>query len=376
MCRLFAISSKEPLSPMIAMEALNVMREGHDGSGVGLFLRDLAGPFEDIKDAPILSGVFSDKGLKRLDSFMMDVGFMTKYKISIKVPKTPPPGVPKRDIYLIRAYEYPEEWDDVSSDERLQRLLAIRLQLRAMGEEQKDMIVFSLWPDVIMIKEIGDPLVVANYLKLDRNELCARVIMAQGRQNTNYGITLYACHPFFLQGFSTMTNGENTAFVPIRAYLESRGYPGYTGYESDSEVFTHILHYGMARLGLPLELSKHLITPLQDTAIAEHPDARFLKNLKQSCRQLIIDGPNCVIGCLADHSLFMVQDRKKLRPGVIGGKPGVYAFSSEICGLDAAIPQRDKHKDFQPMHLDTAIVGPDRQEARICSQNDPLPLPH
>jgi hypothetical protein len=25
------------------------------------------------------------------------------------------------------------------------------------------------------------------------------------------------------------------------------------------------------------------------------------------------------------------------------------------------------------MHLDTAIVGPDRQEARICSQNDPLP---
>jgi len=376
MCRLFAISSEKPLSPMIAMEALNVMREGHDGSGVGLFLRDLAGPFEEIKDAPILSGVFSDKGLKRLDSFMMDVGFMTKYKISIKVPKTPPPGVPKRDIYLIRAYEYPEEWDDVSSDERLQRLLAIRLQLRAMGEEQKDMIVFSLWPDVIMIKEIGDPLVVANYLQLDRNELCARVIMAQGRQNTNYGITLYACHPFFLQGFSTMTNGENTAFVPIRAYLESRGYPGYTGYESDSEVFTHILHYGMARLGLPLELYKHLITPLQDTAIAEHPDARFLKNLKQSCRQLIIDGPNCVIGCLADHSLFMVQDRKKLRPGVVGGKPGRFAFSSEICGLDAAIPDRDKLKDFQPMHLDTAIVGPDRQEVRICSQKDPLPLPH
>jgi len=39
---------------------------------------------------------------------MMDVGFMTKYKISIKVPKTPPPGVPRRDIYLIRAYEYPK----------------------------------------------------------------------------------------------------------------------------------------------------------------------------------------------------------------------------------------------------------------------------
>ncbi len=374
MCRLFAITSKEPLSPMVAVEALNVMREGHDCSGVGLFLRDLAGPFEEMKNAPIMSGIFSEKGLRRLDSFMMDLGFMTKYKITIKVPKTPPPGIPKRDVYLIRAYEYPEEWDDLSDQERMQRLLPIRLQLRAMGEEKQDMIVFSFWPDVIMIKEIGDPLLVTNHLKLDRKELNARVIMAQGRQNTNYGITLYACHPFFIQGYSTMTNGENTAFLPIKAYLESRGYPGYIGYESDSEVFSHILHYTIEQLGLNLETYKHVITPLQQDDIVNHPDAAFLKNLKQTCRQLIIDGPNCIIGCLPDHSLFMVQDRKKLRPGVVGGKPGMYAFSSEICGLDAAIPQRDKHKDFQPMHLDTAIVGPDRQEARICSQNDPLPL--
>jgi len=142
MCRLFAITSKEPLSPMVAVEALNVMREGHDCSGVGLFLRDLAGPFEEMKNAPILSGIFSEKGLRRLDSFMMDLGFMTKYKITIKLPKTPPPGIPKRDVYLIRAYEYPEEWDEIDDQERLQRLLPIRLQLRAMGEEKQDMIVF------------------------------------------------------------------------------------------------------------------------------------------------------------------------------------------------------------------------------------------
>jgi hypothetical protein len=375
MCRLFAITSKEPLTPIVALEALNVMREGHDCSGVGLFLRDLAGPFEEIKDAPILSGIFSEKGLRRLDSFMMDIGFMTKYKISIKVPKTPPPGVPRRDIYLIRAYEYPEEWDGQSQSELLQRLLGIRLQLRAMGEEQNDMIVFSFWPDVIMIKEIGDPMQVARHLNLDRKELHARVIMAQGRQNTNYGITLYACHPFFIQGYATMTNGENTAFIPIRSYLESRGYAGYTGYQSDSEVFTHILHYTLVQLGLGIETYKHVITPLQDDNIGSHPNAMFLKNLKQSCRQLIIDGPNCVIGCLPDHSLFMVQDRKKLRPGVIGGKPGMFALASEICGLDAAIPDRDKHKDFQPMHLDTAMVGPDRLEVKICNQKDPLPLP-
>ena len=144
MCRLFAMTSETPVSPMIALEAMDVMREGHDGSGVGLFLRDLGGPFEEIKDAPILSGIFSEEGLRRLDAFMMDIGFMTKYKITIKVPKTPPPGIPKRDIYLIRAYEYPEEWDGYSQEALNEKLLEIRLQLRAMGEERRDMIVFFI----------------------------------------------------------------------------------------------------------------------------------------------------------------------------------------------------------------------------------------
>ena len=375
MCRLFAMSSETPVSPMVAVEAMDVMREGHDGSGVGLFLRDLGGPFEEIKDAPILSGIFTDKGLKRLDAFMMDIGFMTKYKITIKVPKHRPPDIPKRDVYLIRAYEYPEEWEDLPWEVLQERLLNIRLQLRTMGEEKGDMIVYSFWPDVIMLKEIGDPLTVANYLKLDRKELQARVIMAQGRQNTNYAINLYACHPFFIQGYATMTNGENTAFIPIKEFLLSRNFEGYTGYQSDSEVFTHILHYTARTLGLGIEAYKHIITPLQDDDLAGHPDAQLLKHLKQSCRRLIIDGPNCVIGCLPDHSLFMVQDRKKLRPGVVGGRPGRFAFSSEICGLDAAIPDRDREKDFQPMHLDTVIVGPERQEISVCTQTDPLPRP-
>ncbi|MBU1713841.1 MAG: glutamate synthase [Proteobacteria bacterium] len=376
MCRLIAITSKDPLSPMRAIEALDIMKEGHDGSGVGLFLRDLGGPFENMKDAPILSGICSESGLKRLDTFMMDIGFMTKYRLTIRVPKKPPAGTPKRDVYLIRAYEYPEEWENLGEKTLYDRLVDIRLKLRKMGEEKEDIMVFSFWPDVIMIKEIGDPMEVAYYLKIDRKELEARVVMAQGRQNTNYEINLYACHPFFLQGYSTMTNGENTAFFPIRDFLMSRGFDGYSGYQSDSEVFTHILHYCQTKLNLGLETYKHLITPLKDGDIEKHPDAKLLKHLKHSCRKLVIDGPNCVIGCLPDHSLFMLQDRKKLRPGVVGGKPGIFAFSSEICGLDAAIPDRDRSKDFQPMYLDTAIVGPDRQEVKICCQTDILPLPH
>lgn len=41
MCRLFTITSKDPLSPRRVIKALDVMKEGHDGSGGGLFLRDL-----------------------------------------------------------------------------------------------------------------------------------------------------------------------------------------------------------------------------------------------------------------------------------------------------------------------------------------------
>ncbi len=375
MCRLFALTSKNPVSPMEAIKALDVMKEGHDGSGVGLLLRDLGGPFEEMKDAPILSGIFNEEGIRKLDLFMMDQGFMTKYKMTIKVPRKPLEGTPRRALYLIRAYEYPEAWDALEERELATRLMMTRLKIREMGEEKKDMIVFSFWPDTIMIKELGDPMQIARYLGLDRKDLKARIIMAQGRQNTNYAINLYACHPFFIKGYSTMTNGENTAFIPIRDFLSSRDFPGYMGYQSDSEVFTHILHYTMSGLGLGLDTYKHVITPLQRRDIESHPDAVFLKHLKKSCRQLIIDGPNCVIGTLPDNTLFMAQDRKKLRPGVAGGRPGMFAFSSEVCGLDAVIPDRNKSKDIQPMHLDTAIVGPDRQEVKICRQTEPLNLP-
>jgi glutamate synthase domain-containing protein 1 len=217
---------------------------------------------------------------------------------------------------------------------------------------------------------------IAEYLGLDRKGLQARVIMAQGRQNTNYAITLYACHPFFIQGIASMTNGENTAFAPIREYLMSRGYEGYMGYQSDSEVFTHILHYTTNILGLGIDSYKHIITPLKDEELVRHPDNLFLRQLKHSCRFLTVDGPNCVIGCLPNKTLFMVQDSKKLRPGVVGGKPGVFAFSSEMCGLEEAIPSREKNYEFQPMKYDVAYVDSSRMEVKRWNQWEKCIHPH
>ncbi|MCK7509786.1 MAG: hypothetical protein MZV70_40945 [Desulfobacterales bacterium] len=73
----------------------------------------------------------------------------------------------------------------------------------------------------------------------------------------------------------------------------------------------------------------------------------------------------------------MVQDRKKLRPGVVGGKPGVFAFSSEICGLDAAIPAAGQEQGFSahvPGHGGRR-PGPPGGSA-YAVKKDPLPLPH
>ncbi len=376
MCRLFAVTSEDALSPMVAIRALDVMKEGHDGSGVGLFMTDLGGDLEQFRGSPILSGIFSQEGIKKLDRYMMELGLLTKFKLSIRPSSAPPEGTPRRDVYLIRVYEYPYEWEGLSEAEIASRLMHIRIDLRKLGEEDQSMMVFSFWPDTIVIKEVGDPVAVAEYLGLDRQELKARVLLAQGRQNTNYAITLYACHPFFIQGYATMTNGENTAFIPNREYLMSRGYPGYMGYQSDSEVFTHILHYTRDILGLGLEEYKHVITPLKDEELLRHPDASFLRNLKHSCRFLTTDGPNCVIGCLPDRTLFMVQDSKKLRPGVVGGRPGMFAFSSEMCGLDKAIPDRDRKLEYQPMKYDVAYVDAARAEIRKWNQWEPCTLPH
>jgi glutamate synthase domain-containing protein 1 len=280
-----------------------------------------------------------------------------------------------REKYIVRVYKEPANVDK-SVEATEQRNMEIRLNLRKDGEEHgADLTVFSFWPQVVMIKEVGWPLQIGDALGLNDGRIKARVVMAQGRQNTNYGINLYACHPFFLQGISTMTNGENTAFIPIKEWLSGKQIQGYTGYQSDSEVFTHILHYVIKKLKLPLEAYKHVMTPLKTDELDKHPQGEFLKGLRTVCRRLIIDGPNAIIGTLPDETCLLTMDHKKLRPATVGGKPGVWAMASETCGVDAMIPDRDRSLDFQPMREHTVIIPPDRKEMVIWSQFDQFILP-
>jgi len=366
MCRLAAITSNEYFSPMENILALETMKEGHDGSGLGLTLKDLGGEFEKLKGYPILSGICSKKGAKVLDDYMDKAGFKLK---EIWAPKIKPVrGITPRDHYFARVYDFPTSYKHKPLKEKENLLINVRVALRKLGEPDESIFAFSFYPDVLTLKEVGDPLQLSEFFGLDKNNLKAKIIFAQGRQNTNYTIYLYACHPFFIQGYCSMTNGENTAFVPIREFLMSRGFPGYIGYNSDSEVFTHILHYTVRQLGFPLSYYKDVITPLKDSEIETREDKESLRLIKHSLRPLCIDGPNVVIGFAPDGTCFMVHDAKKLRPGVVGGAKGKYALMSEECGLDSAIPKRNKSKDIFPMKYDMVIVKPHAEEVKVWSQ--------
>ncbi|MHB1348988.1 MAG: glutamate synthase [Desulfobulbus sp.] len=376
MCRLALKTAITPFSPYSVLQAMETMKEGYDGSGLGLLMRGVS--FTDFSyrtPDPILSGIAHTKeALDRMNDIMREKGFHKTYDHDFNA-DTSLLEIQDRFKYFIRVYKMPKHWDQYDQERIEQELMLTRLQLRQAGEENNgDLSVFSVWPDVIMIKEIGWPEAVGRGLGLDDDRIQARLIMAQGRQNTNWGINLHACHPFFLQGIASMTNGENTAFITSRDWLLGRGFPGYCGYQSDSEVFAHTLHYMLKTLKLPLEAYKHIITPLSTGELDRHSQADFLKGLRNVCRNLIIDGPNCTIASLPDETCLMVMDQKKMRPGTVGGKPGEWAMASEMCGVAALVPDRDPALDFQPMRNDTVVVGPDRERYEVWSQADPLPL--
>ena len=376
MCRLALKTANEPFSPYEVLTAMEAMKEGYDGSGLGLLLRGME--FEDFKynpKFPILSGIaHTEAAWYRMTDYMEERGYELKYDHRFAMR---PELIEAEDRfrYFMRAYRMPVAFRDKSDEIREAEMMQTRLALRKLSTDEDHLTIFSFYPDVAMIKEVGWPMQIGAALCLHDGQLKSRVCMAQGRQNTNYGINLYACHPFFIQGISTMTNGENTAFVPIRDWLLGKNFPGYTGYQSDSEVFTHILHYTLKMLKLPLQAYKHIITPLSNAELAKHPQGEFLAGLRQVCKRLIIDGPNAVIGTLPDETCLLVMDQKKLRPATVGGREGVWAIASEICGVDAMIPDRDASFDFQPMREHTVIIPPHRKELEIWSQYEAFPLP-
>ena len=215
--------------------------------------------------------------------------------------------IQRMPYYIFRNYDYPEHITDAEEREAL--LLDTRLELRKILTESDQGYVYSFWPDVLTLKEIGDPRDIATYFRLwdDNETLLAKNIIVQCRQNTNYKIVRYAAHPFFLQGYTLCANGENTFYTKNKEFQKNL-HRGYIGFESDSQNFLYTLHYVLHELKWSIPYYKHVITPLPFAEIAERPDKEILLSIRQSLAHLEINGPNTIIAGLPDGRMMTCCD--------------------------------------------------------------------
>lgn len=358
MCRIGAIKSKNYINPSVVLKLMRSQQKGHDNSGFAMVMQDLGGVFEDYKGLPILSMACTDPGIKIAEDILHKNGF-------IRVFQWTPQVYPKKGLkiepmpnYVFQVYQYPKLYSYVPQEEKEELLLDMRLAIRAELESKNAGYVYSFWPDVLILKEIGDPNDIGEYFNLWEEEsyFNAKIITAQCRQNTNYDIVRYAAHPFFIQGYTALANGENT-FYEKNKNLQKKLHRGYIGFESDSQCFLYTLHYVHRMLKWPLIFYKHTITPLPFEEIAQRKDAKVLQNIRSSLANLEINGPNTVIGVLPDGTLFTCCDSKKLRPVVVGKDENSVIITSEVCGINDVMKNRDWQNDVYPNEREMIIVN-------------------
>lgn len=365
MCRIGSIKSKVPVHPSKALHLMLPQQEGHDNSGFAMVMQDLYGVFGNYKDKPLLSLACTQKGAQLVEDYM-DTHNFVQLSEWIPVPnKQPGLDIEAMPYYIFRNYDYPEQYNNKTQEEKENLLMHTRLVLRSILEEANAGYVYSFWPDVLTLKEIGDPRDIATYFRLwdDNGMLVAKSIVTQCRQNTNYDIVRYAAHPFFLQGYTLCANGENTFYTKNMEFQKSL-HEGYIGFESDSQNFLYTLHYVLHELKWPIQYYKHVITPLPFDEIEEREDKEVLKAIRQSLGHLEINGPNTIIGVLPSGEMITCCDSKKLRPVVIGRDDNMIAISSEVCGVNAIMPERDMSKDIYPNEREVIVINDELEVQR------------
>lgn len=363
MCRIGAVKSKKFVYPSTALRLMLPQQEGHDNSGFAMVMQDLGGVFSLYKDKPLLSMACTKQGARLVEDYMSAQNFV-KMAEWLPVPnKKKGLDIQTMPYYMFRNYDYPEHYDDKESREAL--LLDTRLELRKILTETGQGYVYSFWPDVLTLKEIGDPRDIATYFRLwdDNGTLLAKNIIVQCRQNTNYKIVRYAAHPFFLQGYTLCANGENTFYTKNKEFQKNL-HRGYIGFESDSQNFLYTLHYVLHELKWSVAYYKHVITPLPFSEILKRDDREILLAIRQSLAHLEINGPNTIIAGLPDGRMLTCCDSKKLRPVVVGGDDTTIAISSEVCGINEILPDRNFERDIYPNEREVVVIDNDLKVIR------------
>jgi len=360
LCRIGAIKSKNYMHPSKALLLMRSQQKGHDNSGFAMVMQDLGGIFEDYKDLPILSMACTDEGLNIADNILAEEGFLRVMQWCPETNPDPKLIIETMPHYLFQVLQYPKAYKYATREEKEDLLVNTRLRLRKALEVGDAGYVYSFWPDVLTLKEIGDPKDIGTYFGLwkESKDFAAKIITAQCRQNTNYDIVRYAAHPFFLQGYTSLANGENT-FYEKNKLFQQRLYKGYVGFESDSQCFLYTLHYLNKVLKWPLSYYKHTITPLPYDEITERQDKTILLKIKESLAHLEINGPNTIISTLPDGTMFTCCDSKKLRPVVIGATNDTVVITSEVTGINEILPERNWEEDIYPHERETVVINND-----------------
>ena len=301
MCRIGAIKSRNPFAPSKLLYLMAPQQEGHDNSGFAMVMQNLQGFFSAYKSLPLLSFACTKEGLRLIDEYMRGRGWRLEHEWIPKVYPHKDLDIRALPVYGFRNYSYPGVYRGLPQNEIEDVLLDVRLGLRAILDEHDAGCVYSFWPDVLTLKEIGTPNDIATYFGLwdDSIDLWTHNAIVQCRQNTNHAIVRYAAHPFFLQGYSLCANGENT-FYTLNTQYQRTLHRGYMGFESDSQNLLYSLHYVLHELKWPLQYYKHVITPLPHESMMERANGAALLAIRQSMSNLEINGPNTVIAMLPD----------------------------------------------------------------------------
>lgn len=360
MCRIGAIKSKKKLHPSMALKLMRSQQEGHDDSGFAFVMQDMGGLFESYKDLPLLSMAATVEGTRLAEDILRELGFSRVMQWSPNINHDKTLKIEVMPNYIFEVLQYPKSYKHATKEEKEELLIDTAIKLRKTLEETSSGFIYSFWPDTLTLKEIGSPRDIGTYFDLwDGNkDLTSSIITAQCRQNTNYDIVRYAAHPFFLEGYTGLVNGENT-FYEKNKYYQQKLYKGYIGFESDSQCLLYTLHYIHKILKWPLKYFKHTITPLAYDEIIKRQDREILLRIKASLSHLEINGPNTLLAVTPDKELICVCDSKKLRPVVIGKDNDTVIMTSEVIGINDLMPNRDITQDIYPTENETVVVRDD-----------------
>ncbi|ABP96025.1 MULTISPECIES: glutamate synthase [Metallosphaera] len=182
--------------------------------------------------------------------------------------------------------------------------------------------IYSMGKSLQVFKGVGYPKDIAKIYDVNKYE--GDMWLAHTRQPTNSpGSYPYWSHPFSSFDVAIVHNGDVSSFGANLEFLQSRGWGGFVG--TDSEVMAFLFEELISE-GLTVEeVAKILVNPSRRTsAISPHHDYLY--------RNARLDGPfTAVIGYDSGDDLYLVglADRSKFRPVLIGEDDYYYYIASE-----------------------------------------------